>query len=181
MVEGSSLVPHCLGLRLPFPLRTKLCVTRVRSVSWLEINFYNANEPKIKEWFMGVWLRSRVSYVTVWYLTPFWGYFILPHVVSLVQLLEQTDPKRIKRKKSATDRRRSSFVLYFSFISWIQQPFNRWRNFPWIQLKWLNPRVKVFKNTLIVSWYMRVLVWYFKALTMVSRFWKFVEVQCFSS
>ena len=54
---------------------------------------------------------------------------------------------------------------FFSFISWVQQPFNGWGNFPWIQLKWLNPLVKVFKNMLIVSWYMCVLICYIKALT----------------
>ena len=45
----------------------------------------------------------------------------------------------------------TKFLLlqYFSFTSWIQQPFNRWGNFPWIQLKWVNPPVKVFKNTLL--------------------------------
>ena len=58
------------------------------------------------------------------------------------------------------------FLKNFSFISWVQQPFNGWGNFSWIQLKWLNPPDKVFKNTLIVSWYMCVLIWYFKALTM---------------
>ena len=47
----------------------------------------------------------------------------------------------------------------FSFIFWVQQPFNGWENFPWIKLKWLNPPVKVFKNTLIVSWYICVLIY----------------------
>ena len=81
--------------------------------------------------------------------------------------LNKKGPKRITRKKTATDRRRSRFVLFF-FISWVQQLFNRWGNFPWIQLKWwLNPPVKVSKNTLIVFWYMRVLIWHFKAFNMV--------------
>ena len=80
--------------------------------------------------------------------------------------LNKKDPKTIIRKKTATDRRRSLFVL-FSFISWVQQPFNGWRNFPRIQLKWLNSAARVSKNTLIVSWYTRVLIWYFKAFNMV--------------
>ena len=48
--------------------------------------------------------------------------------------------RRIIRKKIAIDRR-----LFFSFISWVQQLFNGWGNFPRMQLKWLNSPVKVFK------------------------------------
>ena len=38
------------------------------------------------------------------------------HVVLLMQLLEQEGPKRIIRKKIATDRRRRRFFLYFLYF-----------------------------------------------------------------
>ena len=107
-------------------------------------------------------------------------FYFTPH--SLVDVTPWTRrPKKNYTKEDSNRLETKMFLLYFSFISWVQQPFNGWRNFPWIQLKWLNPPVKVFKNTLIISLYMFVLIWYFKASTMVSHFWEFAEVQCFSS
>ena len=66
-----------------------------------------------------------------------------------------------KRQQQIGD---EAILFYFPLF---QQPFNGWGNFPWIQLKWLNPPVKVSKIMLIVSWYMRVLIWYFKTFNMV--------------
>ena len=125
---------------------------------------YWTNPESNTPWNCGVRQRSGQT------VLPFFTWLhsevilFLPHVVLLMQLLERDGPKRIIQKKIAIDRRRRRF-FYFSFISWVQQPFNGWGNFPLIQLKWINLPGKVFKNTLIVSWYICVLIGCFKGLT----------------
>ena len=66
------------------------------------------------------------------YLAPYWGYFILPHVV-----FDDVSPRTWKAQKELLERRQwqigdEDVLFYFSFISWVQQPFIGWGNFPWI-------------------------------------------------
>ena len=119
------------------------------------------------KWDYGGRLRSRVklcchlisdSILRLFYFTP----------CCLVDVTPWTRrPKKNYTKEDSNRSETKTFLSYFSFVSWVQQPLNLWRNFPWIQLKWLNPPVMVFKNMLIISWYMFVLIWYFKAFDMV--------------
>ena len=111
----------------------------------------------------GVRLRSGASCVSVFYLTPFWSCSIFTP-----RCFVDVTPWTRKTQKELYERRQQQIGdenILFSFCFLFFSGFNRWGNFPWIQLKWLNPPVKVFKNTLIVSSYMCVLIWYFKALT----------------
>ena len=91
--------------------------------------------------------KVKARWVTVFfffYLIPFRGYSIsTPRwLVDVTPCTRR--PQRIIWKKIATDRRRRRFLLIFLYflgsttIQWV-------REFPWIQLKWLNPLVKVFK------------------------------------
>ena len=65
------------------------------------------------------------------YLTPCFGYIILPHVDWPAECLAQESPKRIiqKRQKQIRDENISSIL---SFIYWVQQPLRRWGSFSWI-------------------------------------------------
>ena len=63
--------------------------------------------------FMGVDWSQRQSCVAVWYLTPLWGYFILPHVGCRCNSLNKKGPKRIIQKKTTTNRRRRRLFYIF--------------------------------------------------------------------
>ena len=142
-----GLATQCMALSFASPLKWK---------SWMKTFWYA----------YGVRRRSRAklccrlisdSILRLFYFTP----------RSLVDVTSWTRkaPKELYewRQQHIGD---EDVFFYFPFISWIQQPFNGWGNFLWNTIEMLNPPVKVFKNTLIASWYMCALIWYFKALTM---------------
>ena len=79
--------------------------------------------------------------VAAGYLTPYFGYFILPYVGKSVQCLAQESPKKnYTKEKRATDKRRRRFFYTFLYllgsttIPWIREFFLN-------TLKWLNPPV----------------------------------------
>ena len=117
------------------------------------VDVYHSRALRVFVMVERVWGQRRVSCVTDFHLTPFCGYFIFTPRC-LVDVTPWT--RRPKKNYTKDSNRQETKTFFFSFISWVQQPFNRWGNFPWIQLKWLNPPVKVFKNTLIVSWYIYI-------------------------
>ena len=83
-------------------------------------------------------------------------------------LNKKTQKELYERRQQQIGDEDVSLIFFLYFLG--STTTNGWGNFPWIQLKWLNPPVKVFTNILIVSWYMCGLIWYLKALTMVSCF-----------
>ena len=74
--------------------------------------------------------------IRVFYFTPLWQVGVMP-------CPRKSQKELYKRKQQQIGDEDVSFI--FSFISWVQQPFHWWGSFPWIQLKCLNPQVKVSK------------------------------------
>ena len=140
------------------------------------------------------WERESPKWIDLWDLAVVKGKVVLPFDIWLhyeiilfyPTLASWCDSLNKKGPKELYERRQQQigdediyfiFFLYFlgsTTIQWVSE-------FSLNTIEMVESPVKVSKNTLIVSWYMLVLIWYFKASTMVSCFWKFVEVQCFSS
>ena len=121
--------------------------------------------------------RERVRDIHASGTTWWWWWFYLTSA-SRCNSLNKKGPKKLyKRRQQQMRDEDVSFI--FSFISWVQHPFYGWGSFPWVQLKWLNPPVKVSKNTLVVFAYACPHL-VFKAFIRVNFFWKFVKVQFLS-
>ena len=124
-------------------------------------------------------LRSRAKGKVVLpfeYLTPYFGYFILPpRWLVGVTPCPRRFQKNYTKEKTATDKRRGRFFYTFLYlqssttIPWMREFFLN-------TLKWLNPPVKVSKY---VNRFMHifVLIWYFGLPQGLVFFWKFVKVR----
>ena len=88
----------------------------------------------------------RASWVAVWYLTPYFGYFILPPrwLVGVTPCPRKSQKRIIQKKRTATDKRRRRF--FYTFLYLLGSTTIPWmREFFLNTLKWLNPPVKVSK------------------------------------
>ena len=110
-----------------------ICKRQLSPLRW-NVSFISVKKILCSSLLSEDWLGVWPVCVAVCYLTPFWVFLSWSHFyfVGLTSWI-----KRIIGKKIVTDRRRRH-LLYFSFISGFQQPFNGWGNSPWIQLKLLN-------------------------------------------
>ena len=80
------------------------------------------------------------------YLTPFLVIlYFSPHVILLVSLLGYKGCKGIiwKEDKKRSYEAKISFIFWLYF--WVPQPFSRWGNYSWTQMKRLRHPVKVLK------------------------------------
>ena len=98
--------------------------------------------------------------VAVWYLTPYFGYFILPpRWIVDVTPCPRKFQKNYTKEKTVTDKRRRRF--FYTFLYLLGSTTIPWmREFFLNTLKWLNPPVKASK---IRNRFMHVfvLIWYF--------------------
>ena len=110
--------------------------------------------------FVGFWLKVRgkgQGCVAVWYLTPYFGYFILP---PRCLALPKKVPKRIIQKKKQQQIRDEDVSFILSFIHWVQQPLHGWGSFSWIHWNGWTPQLRGQKYVNHFM-YVFVLIWYF--------------------
>ena len=114
------------------------CVQKIQSPSFLLVIFVGY-----------VWLRSQglrgKGCLAVWYLTPYFRYFILPPrwLVSVMPCPRKSQ-KNYTKEKTATDNRQRHF--FYTFLYLLGSTTIPWmREFFLNTLKWLNPLVKVTK------------------------------------
>ena len=93
-----------------------------------------------------IWLRYEVFLV---FFTPRW-------LVGVTPWTRKTQKELYERRQQQTGDEDVYFVFFLYFLGSTTIPWVK--EFSWIQLKWLNPPVKESENTLIVSWYMLVLI-----------------------
>ena len=82
-------------------------------------------------WGLKAFRRSGQDCATVRYLTPYFGYIILPHVDWPAQCLVQRKSKRnIQKEKIETDKRRKHFFHTFLYLlgEWTNQRYVPRRN-----------------------------------------------------
>ena len=118
---------------------------------------FSKNFRKVNKLLWGMRLKvtgKGQGCVAVWYLTPYFGYFILP------PRLAQESPKRIIQRKRQQQIRDEDVSFILSFIYWVQQPFHGWWSFSWIH--W-NGWISQLSCQKYVNRFMHlfVLIWYF--------------------
>ena len=112
----------------------------------------------------GLWLKvtgKRQGCCRLISDSVFWLFYFTPTLTGRCNDLPKKVPKELYKRKRQQQIRDKDVSFILSFIYRVQQPFHGWGSFFLNTLKWLNPPVKVSKNTLIRFMYVFVLIWYF--------------------